>query len=134
MYHRNAHAYSTSEMNGIRLKFGPTGGGCSITSRELHDRVGGFRENAKEVFWLEDAAYIADIEKLGYRAAYLDELKVLHAGGPYYSATTPEKSKYWNDFYRRVARKNAVKRVLLRVPTVEWLNGRYGWFQPPEHS
>lgn len=134
MYHRNAHRYSTQVVNGVRLKFGPTGGGCSMTSRELHDRVGGFRENPKQVFWLEDAAYIADIEKLGYRAAYLDELCVLHAGGPHYAATPPEKERYWRDYWRRVGRRRAVKRILLRLPLVRRLNERYRWFEPPERS
>lgn len=132
MYHRNAHLYSCQEVNGVRLKFGPTGGGCSMTSRELHDRVGGFRENPKQVFWLEDAAYIADIEKLGYRAAYLDDLQVLHAGGPHYAATPPEKEQYWRDFSRRVARRRVIKRILLRIPLVAPLNRKYGWFESPE--
>ena len=132
MYHRNAHLYSLQEVNGIRLKFGPTGGGCSMTSRDLHDRVGGFRENPKQVFWLEDAAYIADIEKLGYRAAYLDELRVLHAGGPHYASTPPEKEEYWRGYWRRVKRRTAVKRFLVRVPFVRRLNARFHWFEPPE--
>jgi GT2 family glycosyltransferase len=132
MYHQNAHQYSYEEENGIRLKLGPTGGGCSMTSRELHDRVGGFRENKKQVFWLEDAAYIADIEKLGFGAAYLDDLRVLHAGGPHYAKTTPEKEQYWRDFWRRVERRQAVKRVLMRVPLVGRLNARFQWFVPPE--
>ena len=134
MYHRNAHLYRHEEVDGIKLKFGPTGGGCSMTSRDLHDRVGGFRENRKQVFWLEDAAYIADIEKLGYRACYLDGLRVLHAGGPHYAATPPEKRQYWREYWRRVERRQAIKRVLLRVPFVSRLNARYGWFVPPEHS
>lgn len=134
MYHQNAHLYSYEEENGIRLKLGPTGGGCSMTSRELHDRVGGFRENKKQVFWLEDAAYIADIEKLGFGAAYLDDLIVLHAGGPHYAKTTPEKEQYWRDFWRGVERKQAVKRLLVRVPLVGRLNARYRWFVPPERS
>lgn len=132
MYHRNAHLYSRRDVNGVRLKFGPTGGGCSMTSRELHDRVGGFRENPKQVFWLEDAAYIADIEKIGYHAAYLDDLRVLHAGGPHYAATPPEKEQYWRDFWRRVERRKAVKRILLRVPLLPRLNARYRWFEPPD--
>jgi GT2 family glycosyltransferase len=131
MYHRNASAYRIVEENGIRLKVGPTGGGCTITSRELHDRVGGFKQNKKHTFWLEDAAYIADIEKIGFGAAYLDDLKVLHAGGPYYAMTTPEKERYWREHWQRVARKQAVKRVLLRVPLVRPLNERFGWFEPP---
>jgi GT2 family glycosyltransferase len=132
MYHRNAHKYRIVEENGIRLKVGPTGGGCTITSRELHDRVGGFKQSPKYTWWLEDAEYIADIEKLGYRAAYLDELKVVHAGGPYYAAPSPEKARYMQDRRREIERKNRVKRVLLALPFVPQLNRHFRWFEPPE--
>jgi GT2 family glycosyltransferase len=131
MYGQNAHLYRFVEENGVRLKLGPTGGGCSMTSRELYKRVGGFRQNKKHVFWLEDAAYIADLEKLGYRAAYVDDLQVLHAGGAYYSQIVPEKAAYWMDYRRMVARKQAAKRLLLRIPLIRPLNERYAWFQPP---
>lgn len=134
MYHRDAHLYAYEDVNGVRLKRGPVGGGCSLTSRELYDRVGGFRESKRHVFWLEDAAYIADIEKLGYGAAYLDELKVFHAGGPYYARSSPEKERYWRAFRRRVQRRQAVKRVLMHVPFVRRLNARFGWFVPPERQ
>jgi len=134
MHHTNAHLYSLEEVNGILLRRGPTGGGCSMTSRDLHDRVGGFRENPKQVFWLEDAAYIADIEKLGFEASYLDGLRVLHAGGPNYAATTPEKEQFWRHYWKRVERRSAVKRVLVRIPLVRRLNARYEWFEAPERS
>ena len=62
-------------------------------------------KNPKQVFWLEDAAYIADIQKLGFRAAYLDDLKVLRAGGPYYSPTPPREGGVLGRLYRRIARK-----------------------------
>ena len=131
MYRRDAHLYSSIELEGVKLKVGPVGGGCTMTSRELHDRVGGFRQDKKHVFWLEDAAYIKDIQRLGYRAAYLEGLEVLHAGGPYYSETTPEKAAYWQAYRARQARRTKVKRLLLRVPFVSWLNARRGWFVPP---
>lgn len=131
MYRRDAHLYKFVEENGVRLKIGPTGGGCSMTSRDLYERVGGFRQNKKHIFWLEDAAYIQDLQKIGYRAAYVDDLRVLHAGGAYYSEIVPEKAAYWLDYRRMVARKQAIKRVLLRVPFVRSLNQHYGWFQAP---
>lgn len=131
MYRQNAHKYRIVEENGIRLKVGPTGGGCTITSRELHDRVGGFKQSKKYTWWLEDAAYIKDIEKLGYRAAYLDDLEVVHAGGPYYAAPSPEKARYMQDRRRRVEQKNRVKRILLAVPFIARLNTHFAWFQPP---
>jgi hypothetical protein len=80
---------------------------------------------------LEDAAYIEDIEKLGYRAAYLEDLEVQHAGGPYYASTSPEKAAYWRRFAKTIDRKNTVKRVLLRLPFVARLNQRLRMFAPP---
>ncbi len=132
MYGPNAELYRYVEENGVRLKIGgPVGGWCSITSRELHDRVGGFPKSRKYVYWLEDAAYIKAVRKLGYRAACLADLEVLHAGGPFYSSETDAKAHYWEDFDRRVARKQAFKRVLLHLPLVAQLNRRHGWFEPP---
>lgn len=131
MYRSNAHLYSAIELEGVKLKVGPVGGGCTMTSRELHDRVGGFRQYRRKIFWQEDGAYIKEIQRLGYRAAYLEELEVLHAGGPYFSETAPAKKAYWEKYRARQARKNAVKRVLLHLPLVTWLNARYGWFVPP---
>jgi GT2 family glycosyltransferase len=132
MYHERPHLYTSVEVNGIRLVRGPVGGGCAITSRTLHDRVGGFRQESKHVFWLEDQAYIADIEKLGYQAAYLEDVKLLHAGGSYYAPESEEKHAYWRSYWTRQVRKNAVKRALLRLPFVRPLNQRYGWFSVTE--
>jgi GT2 family glycosyltransferase len=130
-YRSNAHLYEVAEVNGVRiLDGGPVGGACTITSRELHDRVGGFRRS-KQAFFHEDHAYIDDIRKLGFRAAILDEIEVAHHGGPYYSELVPEKVEYYKKRDRRRARKTAVKRALLAVPFVRPLNQRYGWFQAP---
>jgi GT2 family glycosyltransferase len=132
MHHHYQHLYTSVEEGGIRLLKGPTGGGCTMTSRELHDRVGGFRKAADKVFWLEDEAYVADIEKLGYHAAYLQDLAVHHTGGPYYAPPSPEKQKYWDAIVRARLRKIMIKRTLLRVPLVGKLNERYALFEPPE--
>jgi O-antigen biosynthesis protein len=130
-HHDRPHEYTLVEQNGVRLLRGPTGGGCAITSRDLNERVGGFRESKKHVFWLEDEAYIADIERLGYRAAVLADLKVHHTGGPYYSVITAEKSRYWEQRRRMRERRRAVKRVVFRVPLFARLNARFGWFASP---
>ena len=131
-YREQRDRYRLDEVNGVRiLQGGPVGGACTITSRELHDRVGGFRRG-KGAFFHEDAAYIKDIRKLGYRAAILDEIEVAHHGGPYYSAVVPEKVEYYRRRDRRIARKDAVKRALLAIPLVRPLNRRFGWFQPPQ--
>lgn len=129
-----AHLYTRADVNGVRLLKGPTGGACTMTSRELHDRVGGFREQKGSVFWLEDAAYVESIAKLGYEAAFVENLRVHHAGGSYYAQDSPEKRAYWEAFHKTSLRKNAIKRVLLSVPLVGRLNARFCWFQPPTPS
>ncbi len=126
-----AHEYQLVEENGVRLLTGPAGGGCAMTSRELSDRVGGFRERPDEVFWIEDGAYIADIERLGYRSAVLADLRVHHTGGPYYTTATPEKDQFWRRYHAMRARRERTKRVLVRVPLVRRLNARAGWFVEP---
>jgi GT2 family glycosyltransferase len=130
-YEIRVHEYDLVEENGVRLLTGPAGGGCAMTSRELHDRVGGWQERADEIFWIEDGAYIADIQKLGFRPAVLADLKVHHTGGPYYTEPIAEKTNFWRRYHAQRARREAVKRVLVRVPFVRRLNARYGWFVAP---
>jgi GT2 family glycosyltransferase len=125
------HEYTPMEHNGVRLLEGPAGGGCALTSRELVELVGGFREEKKKIFWLEDQMYITDISKHGYRAAVLADLKVHHTGGPYYTSSTKEKEAFWATYWKRRARRQAVKRMVFRVPFFGRLNARYSWFQPP---
>jgi GT2 family glycosyltransferase len=124
--------YEVEEVNGVRiLAGGPVGGGCTITSRALHDRVGGFRRN-KKAFYREDQAYIEDIRKLGYRAAVLDTVMVVHHGGEHYAELAPEKVEFYAQRERAQARKRAIKRMLLKVPFVAPLNRRFRWFEPPQ--
>jgi GT2 family glycosyltransferase len=131
MYGINAHMYRSQEVNGVRLKVGgPTGGWCSMTSRELHDRVGGWSVQDR-AFWEEEGDYLERLRRLGFGCAILEDLRVVHAGGPYYSQTPPEKRAYYVSYHRSVARKNAVKRALLQLPSVRRLNARLGWFEPP---
>ena len=92
-HHVRPHEYEPVEENGVRLLRGPAGGGCAITSRELNERVGGFRQDKKRVFWLEDQAYIEDIVRLGYGAAVLADLRVHHTGGPHYTKASEEKAR-----------------------------------------
>jgi GT2 family glycosyltransferase len=122
-HHIRADEYTPANVNGVRILRGPTGGGCAITSRELYDRVGGF-EQRKEVFFLEDAAYVEQINGLGYEAAVLADLRVHHTGGPYYSTSSAEKEAYWARWNRARARSAALKRILLRVPFVERFSAR----------
>jgi GT2 family glycosyltransferase len=125
------NAYTRREINGITILEGPTGGGCTMTSRELYERIGGFRQSDKLVFWHEDAAYVRDIHRLGYRSGVLEHLRVWHAGSPYYSTPSPAKLEFHTRHARANARKDFVKRLLLRTPFVATLNARHGWFEPP---
>lgn len=127
-YHRyHVYEYTETTENGVRLLNGPVGGVCTITSRELNARVGGFRERPREVFWLEDSTYIRDIERLGYRSAVLADLQVHHTGGYHYGAGAPVKDEFWARELKRRARVVATKRVAFRVPFVRRLNARYRW-------
>lgn len=123
--------YRLYEEGGVRLLDGPTGGWCAITDRELSDRVGGFPEHG-EIYFLEDAEYIAKIAPLGYRAAIMADLRVHHTGGPSFTYQSPEKVKVWARWYRGAVRKQRLKRALLRLPLAHTLNARYALFQPPD--
>jgi GT2 family glycosyltransferase len=124
-------AYTRREIDGIALLEGPTGGSCTMTSRELYERVGGFGQKPRSVYWREDARYVREIHRLGYRSAVLEDLRVWHAGSPYYSKTAPAKNAFHIRQARINARKNLAKRLLLRAPFVAALNARHGWFEVP---
>jgi GT2 family glycosyltransferase len=129
-YRMRPHVYEPYEVNGVNLLRGPIGGTMAITSREIYDRVGGFGER-REVYWSEDEAYVKAVERAGLRAAVFADLTFRHAGGPYYSEQ-PDSKRVWRERYdRKLARKNAIKRVLLAVPPIRRLNQRHNWFQPP---
>jgi GT2 family glycosyltransferase len=130
-YRIRPHEYTAAEENGVRLLYGPTGGACAITSRDLYERVGGFRQHKKFIFWQEEAAYINDIKALGYEAAVLADLKVHHTGGEHYGVNNPEKERFWDIYWKKQARRDTVKRLIVRVPGVRRLNARYGWFVAP---
>jgi GT2 family glycosyltransferase len=125
------NAYTRHELGDLAILEGPTGGGCTMTSRALYEQVGGFRKKKKQVFWHEDAAYVRDIRRLGYRTAFLENVVVWHAGSPYYSAESPAKIAFHARKARVTARKDFVKRILLRLPLFARLNARYAWFDPP---
>jgi GT2 family glycosyltransferase len=125
------NAYTRHQLGDIAILEGPTGGGCTMTSRALYEQVGGFRRKKKQVFWHEDAAYVRDIRRLGYRTAFLENVTVWHAGSPYYSPESPAKIAFHARKARVTARKDFVKRILLRLPYFAALNRRHSWFDPP---
>lgn len=126
------HQYTAFELNGVRLLEGPSGGYCSITDRELYEEAGGFPQHPDQAWYQEDAEYILAIERLGYRSAVLADLRVHHTGGPYYGKMPEGKKQYWQEYWKTVHRRNAVKRLLVRVPFVSRLNSRFDWFGPVE--
>jgi GT2 family glycosyltransferase len=130
-YRIRPHEYTESEVNGVRLLNGPTGGACAMTSRELYTRVGGFRQHPKLVFWQEEPAYMSDINKLGYGHAVLAGLKVHHTGGAYYGATSPEKDAFLASYWKRKARRATIKKLVFHLPFFRRLNAHFKWFVPP---
>jgi GT2 family glycosyltransferase len=116
---------------GIRLLRGPVGGWCAITSRAVYEEVGGFREGDGAVYWYEDAAYVSDVERLGYRTATLADVRVAH-GFPEYVRPSDDKLDLAAAHLREAVRKNRIKRVILSLPFAARLNARVGWFQPPD--
>ena len=130
-YRVRPHEYTPYEVNGVRLLRGPAGGTCAMMPGELYRRVGGFQQDPKWAFWQEEPAYIADITKLGYEATVLADLKVHHTGGAHYCEIPPEKAAFWADYWRRRARRQAIKKVVFRLPFVRRLNSRFGWFVAP---
>ena len=125
------NAYVECEEEGLRLLEGPTGGACTITSREIYDGVGGFRERPRRVFYREDADYVRRLRRAGYRSAILATLEVSHAGGDIYSKQSTEKLRHQQREWAWIARKDRVKRMLLRLPGFAAINVRFGLFDPP---
>ena len=102
-----------------------------MTSRELYDRVGGFRQHTKHVFWQEEPAYIDDIGRLGFGPAVLADLRIHHTGGEHYGATSAEKDEFWDGYWKRRARRAAIKGLVFRLPFFRRLNARFDWFVAP---
>ena len=124
--------YTRKVENGVTILEGPTGGGCAMTSRDVYEHAGGFRRHKKLVFWHEAATYVQDVRKAGYRTAILADLEVWHAGSPYYSAPSQAKLDFHEHRVRIDARKNLVKRAILRLPFAKRLNERYALFGLPD--
>jgi GT2 family glycosyltransferase len=126
------NVFVPKEVNGVRILEGHTPGGCAMTSREIYDRVGGFRTNKKLVFWHETAAYVRDVRKHGYRTAILQDLQVWHAGSPYYSKPSRAKIDFHVHHSRITARKDRVKKAILHIPFAAAVNNRFRLFAPPD--
>jgi GT2 family glycosyltransferase len=126
------NVFVRKEIDGLSILEGPTGSGVAMTSREVYERVGGFRQHKKLVFWHEATAYVRDLRSQGYRTAILEGLQVWHAGSPYYSRPSEAKLAFHDHWARTNKRKDRVKRVILRIPFAAAMNRRYDWFDPPD--
>jgi GT2 family glycosyltransferase len=131
-YRKDAHRYKEVEVEGYRVVEGPTGGWCTITTREVYDRVGGFEVNKRFNFWHEDGAYVGRVVKAGYRAALLGDVKVFHASGVAYSndeEVAENKNRYYTDYAKWLARRKAIRRIIDRIPVVSRIYARW---RPPQ--
>ena len=59
------------------------------------------------------------------------DLKVHHTGGAYYGALSAEKSAFWASYWKKRARRAAIKKLVFRLPFVRRLNARFNWFVAP---
>jgi GT2 family glycosyltransferase len=116
-------------VNGIRILEGNPGGGCTMISRELYNRVGGYREHRRYPYWRPEIPFERKLRKLGFRSGFLADLEVRHAGG--HSEPPMPKSRYYHYERKLRRRKDRVKRILLAVPFFANLNDRFDWFDPP---
>jgi GT2 family glycosyltransferase len=133
-YRKELHRFRPADINGVPVLDGPVGGYCTMTSRDVYNRVGGFRESRRFAFWHEDASYACAVSRAGYVCTILRELCVLHASGPAYSSDATveeEKRRYYAWCARKQSRRTAVKTALERVPLVRRLNAKFGWYEPP---
>ena len=108
--------------NGVRLLTGPAGR-LAITSRALSDRVGGFREGG-----LLDRGR-RPTSRRSSASATGRQCRVHHTGGSYYTQASREKEEH--SIWAKRARRDAVKRTLVRLPFVRILNARFGLFVAP---
>jgi len=123
--------YPQREVNGIRILDGSPGGACTMTSRELYERIGGYREHRRHPYWRPEVPYEKAMRKLGYTSGLLAELEVRHAGGVYFSEVPRAKVDYHAHELKVRERKNMVKRLLLGLPGAAALNARLRWIVPP---
>ena len=103
MYERDAHLYRVEERNGVRLKVGgPVGGGCADdrAARRTSGSAASARTTSSHTGRRTPSSW-RSCRADGLEAAYLNDLELVHAGGPYYSPIPPEKNAFWAYTERR---------------------------------
>lgn len=132
-FRKESHRFVKRQpIQGVSLIDGPVGGYCTMTSREVYEEAGGFPEH-DELFFREDGEYCAAVRRLGYDAAILADLRVLHASGPAYSippGAAAAKERFYARRDQRRRRRTAIKKLLERIPGVSRLNRRMGLWMP----
>ena len=67
--------------DGVVIEHGPTGGWCTITSKEVVARIGNFLEVPGRVFFGEDGDFARRCRRRRYRIGIVRDVRVYHATG-----------------------------------------------------
>ena len=92
--------YFESNALDTTIEWGPTGAWFAVTSRAIHDEVGGFIFRPYKPYQLHDGKYVRKLFKKGYLAGILKKMIVYHATGPYWAAAYGY-NEMWAVKYRR---------------------------------
>jgi len=99
----------------------------------------GYRYDETNPPWAGDELICTWHRARGGRCGYVKEFAVNHIDTTWgqearyagYFARRAEEARMYEASDKTIRRKNAVKSVLLKIPFVDRLNRRYGWFSPP---
>ena len=125
------HQYTLVEENGVRLLTGPAGGGCAMTSRELNTRVGGFRQDKKRVFWLEDHAISTTSRGSAFELRCSPISRFITPAGRITRWPRRRRTSIGARTGRTARAGCAIKKIVFRLPFFHRLNTHFGWFEPP---
>ncbi len=67
--------------DGVVIEHGPTGGWCTITSREVIEKIGNFLQMPGRIFFAEDGDFVNRCMKNSYYVGIIRNVKVYHATG-----------------------------------------------------
>jgi glycosyltransferase involved in cell wall biosynthesis/SAM-dependent methyltransferase len=75
------HYHAVDYGSGVVIEHGPTGGWCTITSRDVVERIGGFLEMPGRAFYGADGDFAQRCTAHGYRVGLVRAVRVYHAAG-----------------------------------------------------
>jgi GT2 family glycosyltransferase len=67
--------------DGVVIEHGPTGGWCTITSREVIEKIGNFLQIPGKIFFSEDGDFVNRCTLGGYNVGIIRNVVVFHATG-----------------------------------------------------